>query len=158
MKTLKSMRGTALLFLTLHLLLGATAFADEKPTSATGATSVTPTVDAKESLDKKINDAIEPATKWIEKIVFWTAFHAKGIDVRKKLEIQVKDGAVESIEITADLTNFNPKSTVTFTFIESNGGRTGQAKAKADGVAFGKDAKNVNKDSKSHTEPTGAKV
>ena len=132
MNILKSLRGTALLFVTLHLLLGTTAFADKQPASATRATSVTVEVAPAESLDKKINNAIEPATKWIENIVFWKAFDAKGIDVRKKLKIQVKDGDVDSIDVTADIINFNPKSTVTFTFIESNGGRTGKAKAKAD--------------------------
>jgi AGCS family alanine or glycine:cation symporter len=79
MKIMKSQRSLGLLLLgTVTLLLGKTALAEEYATpatseiSATGAIAPDKTITPFPSLDERINKAVEPATKMIGKIVFWT--------------------------------------------------------------------------------------
>ncbi|SVE15070.1 uncharacterized protein METZ01_LOCUS467924, partial [marine metagenome] len=75
MKTMKTLRGLGLFLVSITPVLGTSVFADvanDGGASATGAASGTGAVVPAKSLDDKINTFIEPATKQIGEIVFWT--------------------------------------------------------------------------------------
>jgi AGCS family alanine or glycine:cation symporter len=79
MKKTNTLRGIGLfLWATASVAVGSTDFAEESNTSVTGKVSTTGAIVADKtitplpSLDERINKAVEPATKMIGDIVFWT--------------------------------------------------------------------------------------
>nr|ADI22734.1 Na+/alanine symporter [uncultured verrucomicrobium HF0500_27H16] len=75
MKTVKALRGLSLFLVSLTPVLGTSVLADvadKSSASTTIAVSETGAVLPAKSLDDKINAFIEPATKQIGEIVFWT--------------------------------------------------------------------------------------